>query len=79
MKNVYSLSQHHTLTPKSIKQTTITIIITVSGLNGTGGCGAANDLIGTKAVDAMLLVRLVTDTLSICKRSEAQLPKYMLV
>jgi hypothetical protein len=45
------------------------MIITVNGLNGTGGCGAANDLIGTKAVDVTSLVRLVTDTLIICKQS----------
>lgn len=67
---VYSFSQYLTLTPTSIRQIIITTIITVNGLNGTGGCGMANDLTGAKAVDAILLVRLVTDTLSICKQTQ---------
>lgn len=51
------------LTPRNRKQIATIMIISVSGLNGTGGgCGVANDLTGAKAVDAMLFVRLVTDT-----------------
>lgn len=45
-------------------------ITTVSGLNGTGGRGAANDLTGAIAVDTVLLVRLWTTTLIICTKTQ---------
>jgi len=34
----------------------------MSGLNWTGGCGTATDFTGASAVEAALLVRLVTET-----------------
>jgi len=38
------------------------MITIVSGLNWTGECGTATDFTGASAVEAALLVRLVTET-----------------
>jgi len=57
-----SIIDYSALTPMSIKQATITMTATVNGLNWTDGCGAATDLTGASAVEAALLVRLVTET-----------------
>jgi hypothetical protein len=54
----------------SIKQATITMITIVNGFNWTGGCGAATDLTGASAVEAALVVRLVTETfITICRKT----------
>lgn len=57
-----SIIECSALTPMSIKQAKITMTATANGLNWTGGCGAATDLTGASAVEAALVVRLVTET-----------------